>query len=463
MTIRLSDYPAAFQGVIPSLICTCGRDGEPNVTYLSQVHYLDERHVALSCQFFNKTKRNVVENPQAVVNVYDPLTFEALRLRLRFDHAETEGPLFETMALRIQVIASHTGMGGVFRLRSADVYEVLSAELVEGFLSSPDQAEEEAPSPSTPTPGPLTELRGLQVISDRISRATDLESLLAGALAALDELFGFSHAMVLVPEPPAGQLVTIASRGYGEHGIGAEVCPGSGLIGTAAARRRMIRMAGVGSELRYGRAVRGRWLEEGQAARLAPEIPLPGLPDAQAQLALPLVAGGRLVGVLAVESRNPLQFDEWDEAFLQIVGNQIAMGMDRMQSADDEPDTIPAAPRPGPEERPPRRVRTFTYFRNDDCVFVDGEYLVRNVPGKILWKVLRLHRAEGRTEFTNRELRLDPGLGLPPVKDNLESRLILLRRRLLEKCPDLRLVPVRRGRFALERSCALELVEKESG
>ncbi len=461
MTARLEDMGPCFQGVIPAIIATCGLDGEPNVTYLSQVYYVDPQHVALSRQFFNKTARNVSLNPYASVFLMDPITFDGYRLRLRFDHAETEGPLFDTMALRIEVIASHTGMAGVFKLRSADVYEVLALEHVAGYLAPPDPALDAVPVPVLP-PGPLTEVRGLQAISERISRALDLEQLLHGTLVALDELFGFSHSMVLVPDDGGQRLVTVASHGYGAGGVGAEVASGDGIIGTVAVRRRMVRVAAMDEGLRYGRAIRGRMAESGDADRLAPEIPLPGLADAQAQLALPLCAGTRLVGVLSVESRDPLCFDEWDEAYLQIIGNQIAMGIDRMQDDDPEPAAaVTAATHAHATGAAARARRTLVYYRGDDCVFADGEYLIRNVPGKILWKVLREHQHSGQVEFTNRELRLDASLGLPELKDNLESRLILLRRRLEEKCPDVRLVPVRRGRFALELDCTLDLVEKD--
>jgi hypothetical protein len=461
VTVRLEDLAHCFQGVVPSIIATCSRDGEPNVTYLSQVRLLDEKHVALSCQFFNKTKRNTLENPYASVIVYDPITFESWHLKLRYDHAETSGPLFDEMAMRIEVIASHTGMTGVFKLISADVYEVLAFERDEGFLLPPDPVLDAGPA--VLASGPLTEIRGLQTVSARIARAGDLDELLCGTLQVLDELFGFAHSMVLVPDDSGKRLVALASRGYGEQGIGAEVCIGQGILGNVAEKRRMIRVAGVGAELAYGRAIRGRAEEAGGRWNVAPEIPLPGLCDAQAHLALPMLAGNRFTGVLAFESRDPLFFDDWDEAFLQIVANQIAMGVDRMQEGDEEaPATHAPRTRTKRTEAKGRRKRSFLFYRNDDCVFVDGEYLVRNVPGKILWKILGLHLREGQSEFTNRELRLDPKLGLPAIKDNLESRLILLRKRLAEKCHDVRMVPVRRGRFALEVDCEIELVEKDS-
>jgi hypothetical protein len=272
--------------------------------------------------------------------------------------------------------------------------------------------------------------------------------------------------MVLLADETTQRLVTLASRGYGETGIGAEVAVGEGLIGTVARERRVLRISGLDQELAYGRAVRRELLSSPGTRPLAAEIPLPGLPDARSALVIPLAVRDHLVGVLAAESREPVAFDEWHEAYLEVLGNQIALGLERMlEPGGDEPSpaAAEAAPRAGAPVAPatPGPRHSFVFYRNDDCVFVDGEYLIRNVPGRILWKLLGQYR-EGRTAFSNRELRLDPGLGLPAFRDNLESRLVLLRRRLEQKCPDVRLVPSGRGRFALQVDSAIELSERDS-
>jgi adenylate cyclase len=453
--IPLSKLSRCFQGLIPCALATSA-DGVPNITYLSQLLYVDEQHVGLSRQFFNKTSRNLEQNPFACIQVHDALTYEAYRLHVRYLRSETTGPLFEEQAARLEAIASHTGMNGVFRLQAVDICEVLHVEKVEAFL-------DEAPDGAAPLSvefgrGPLTELRALQLVSDTINRASELGELLTDALLAFDERLGLRHAMLLLFEETEQRLVAIASRGYGESGVGAEVRLGEGLVGLAGAQRRLVRVAGLRNELRYSLAARQRLRESGTESRA--EVALPGLPNAESQLALPLLVGGELVGVLAFESSSGAAFEAWHEAFLQMLSNHLASGIVRLR--DDSEAAAPPPPVAAPAVTDePRQKRQFEFFRNDDCIFVDGEYLVRNVPGRILWKLLNQYANQGRRDFNNRELRLDPTLGLPAVRSNLESRLVLLRKRLAEKCPDLRLIPSERGRFRLEVDCELSLTERE--
>jgi hypothetical protein len=222
----------------------------------------------------------------------------------------------------------------------------------------------------------------------------------------------------------------------------------------------MLRMSGVENELRYGRAIRAGVSRTRERQRLAPEIPLAGLADAQSMMALPLVANDRLIGVLAVESRERMAFEEWHEAFLEIVAGQVALAIDnvvlREREAEDEED----GPPPRPSQQLAEATKTLRYHAADECVFVGDEYLIRNVPAKILWTLLRAYEKTGRTTFTNRELRVDPFIGLAALRDNLESRLVLLRKRLEEKCPEIQLVSTGRGRLRLDVTCALSLEER---
>jgi hypothetical protein len=91
---------------------------------------VDATHAALSFQFFSKTIRNVRENPRAYVCVSDIAGQAQWILQLTFQRSETEGPIFEAMDMQIEAIASATGMSGIFKLRAADIYRVLSVEKV---------------------------------------------------------------------------------------------------------------------------------------------------------------------------------------------------------------------------------------------------------------------------------------------------------------------------------------------
>jgi hypothetical protein len=127
MGILPDEIKPAMQGVIPSQVATCALDGTPNVTVVSQVYYVDPEHVALSYQFFSKTIKNIRENPRALAWVISPETFESWDLEIEYDHSETSGPIFDAMDMQIEAIASMTGMKGIFKLKAADIYRVISA------------------------------------------------------------------------------------------------------------------------------------------------------------------------------------------------------------------------------------------------------------------------------------------------------------------------------------------------
>jgi hypothetical protein len=120
----------ALQGVIPSIIGTCSAMGIPNVTYISQVFYVDESRVAISYQFFNKTIHNIRENPFLCVYVTCPVNYVLYKCMLRYIESQASGEIFDEMSVQLEAIASAHRQPGLLKLRAADIYEVLSIEKI---------------------------------------------------------------------------------------------------------------------------------------------------------------------------------------------------------------------------------------------------------------------------------------------------------------------------------------------
>ena len=192
------------------------------------------------------------------------------------------------------------------------------------------------------------EVRIIQQISSEINSTLDLDGILAISLHAMDSVLGFKHSMILLADKDEGLLRVAASRGYDGHKMDAAIPVGQGVFGVAARRRHVVRMGNIGALRTYIGGVGARMQAAGHV-ELGRVSAMPGLPDAQSQMGIPLVVKDRLVGVLAVESAAPGAFDELDEMLLSTVGNQVATGIDNARlhlsaiEASRELDTANAA------------------------------------------------------------------------------------------------------------------------
>ena len=107
-------------------------------------------------------------------------------------------------------------------------------------------------------------------------------------------------------------LYTIASTGYDNEGVGSEVVLGVGIAGIAAARCTPMRIGGLHQMRKYARLI--EWQHD--TAGRNTDVPLPTLPEVESRLPVPAMAAGQLVGVIVVESRDTVAFDEDDERLL---------------------------------------------------------------------------------------------------------------------------------------------------
>jgi adenylate cyclase len=453
-SLTLDDLVRCYEGAIPAVVCTADGDGVPNVTYISRVHQVDRDRIALSNQFMSKTSRNLAVNPVASVLLIDPVNHEEFHLLARYERTERRGPVFERLRDDVDELAEQMGLRDVFRLRAADIFRVRSITRV-GRTYGDD-----------PLDPPTRTLDALADFVERVDRVGDLDALVDVVIDGLDRILGYRHASLMLLDETGTRLYNIASCGFGAQNVGAEIELGVGPIGLALAQCEARRTTGLRQLAKYSRTVQ-RSFEAGGARPAGTTIPLPTLTDADVRIVVPIRSLGQLVGGIVVEHRATGALLRDDERILAVVATAVGSAFELARQLG-EPDPVgpDAEPRPAPtpsatahstSSGPAAAIR---FFEADGSVFVDGAYLIKGVAGRILRTLVAEHAATGREEFTNRELRLDASLDLPGFKDNLESRLILLKRRLDERDAPFGIRKTGRGRFRLEvhRPMHLEVV-----
>ena len=135
-----------------------------------------------------------------------------------------------------------------------------------------------------------------------------LEELLAEVLERARELIGFEHAAVMLLDEESGRLTVEHLSGYGDRADdirNTSLASGQGLTGWAAANRESVRVGDVSQDPRY----------------------VSGLDEARSNLAVPLIVGSRVAGVINVESERLNAFTPEHEKLLTVLGTQAALGI----------------------------------------------------------------------------------------------------------------------------------------
>ena len=216
-------------------------------------------------------------------------------------------------------------MQDVFKLRSADIYRVVRDRAGARARSTGDASDGEPRAGERRGVG--RRLAGAEHAAGAVPRPRLARR--APRSRASPSCSATSTRCCCCSTSGGERLYTIASHGYDDRG---RRLGGAGRRGHHRHGRRP-RRADAGratcarcwrTRARCGAPTRS---EGGAAPGL--EIPLPGLPDAESQVAVPAMVLGQLVGVLAIESEQPRsRSTPIDEALLSVVASMVASAIE---------------------------------------------------------------------------------------------------------------------------------------
>jgi len=144
-------------------------------------------------------------------------------------------------------------------------------------------------------------------VSTATSESLDLDRIMANVAASVKEVIPYDlFAILLYSEQQRGLSIRY-SIGHREEIVRSLVLPlGEGITGAAAASRQPILVPDVRSDPRY----------------------LTALDAVQSELAVPMLARGKLVGVIDLQSTRLNAYREQDRSLLQLIASRVAVSVD---------------------------------------------------------------------------------------------------------------------------------------
>ena len=155
----------------------------------------------------------------------------------------------------------------------------------------------------------MREATALHRVSNQLMRTLNLDQVLEKVLDILQKLFGYLNCAILLVDEGAGELEVRAARGYLQETvekvrfkIGRD-----GIVGWVAAQKTALNVPDVTQDSRY----------------------VEGVAEAKSEMAVPMIAGDRVIGVLDVQRSEVGAFNDDDLRILSSVAAQAAIAIER--------------------------------------------------------------------------------------------------------------------------------------
>jgi signal transduction histidine kinase/uncharacterized protein YigA (DUF484 family) len=153
----------------------------------------------------------------------------------------------------------------------------------------------------------MREATALYKVSHQLMRTLNLDQVLEKVLDILHKSFGYLNCAILLVDEETGELEVKAARGYLRETVGkVRLKIGEGIVGWVAAYKTLLNVPDVTQDSRYI-----------------------GMEKTKSEVAVPMIAGDRVIGVLDVQRSEVNAFNDDDLRVLSSVAAQAAIAIER--------------------------------------------------------------------------------------------------------------------------------------